>query len=410
MSTQIASFWVIAALLALAVAAGLALPLARARRAGAARAGAALTIYRDQLAEIERDAARGLLDAEEAERARLEVSRRLLAEDRAARAPAPAAGVAPGRGAAFVLAALVVALSAGLYLWLGAPRAGDQPLAERLAAARAAMDSRPSQAAAEAEMPPADTPAPDPEHAALMERLRAALEERPDDEQGHRLLARNEAALGNYAAAYRAQRRLLLILGPRAEAADFTAEAEYLIRAAGGYVSPQAEAALSEALRRDPQAQGARYWSGLMFAQNGRPDLAFRLWRPLAEAPHGGPEAEAARRGLPVVARAAGIPYDPPAPAPATRGPNAADLEAAGDLSPEAQLEMGRAMAEGLAARLASEGGSAAEWAQLVRALGVLGEVERARAILEEARGAFADDADALALIEAAAHDAGIGG
>ncbi len=53
--------------------------------------------------------------------------------------------------------------------------------------------------------------------------------------------------------------------------------------AAGGYVSPEAEAALSEVLRREPSNGRARYYTGLLYAQTGRPDLAFRVWRPLLE-------------------------------------------------------------------------------------------------------------------------------
>ncbi|MWD29229.1 c-type cytochrome biogenesis protein CcmI, partial [Aquicoccus sp. SCR17] len=72
-------FWALTVILALAVAAPLALVLLRGRRAGSARAeeGAAesdIAVYRDQLAEVERDRARGTIPEAEAARLRTEVT------------------------------------------------------------------------------------------------------------------------------------------------------------------------------------------------------------------------------------------------------------------------------------------------------------------------------------------------
>jgi cytochrome c-type biogenesis protein CcmH len=64
-------------------------------------------------------------------------------------------------------------------------------------------------------------------------------------------------------------------------------------------------------------------------------------------------------------------------------------------------------MVEQLAGRLASEGGTAAEWAQLITALGVLGDLDRAKAIYEEAATAFAGREADLALLREAAAAAG---
>ena len=89
-------------------------------------------------------------------------------------------------------------------------------------------------------------------------------------------------------------------------------------------------------------------------------------------------------------------------------GPDAAALEAARDMTPEDRQAMIRSMVEGLMTRLATEGGSAAEWARLIRALGVLGDTERAKAIHAEALGRFAGRAADLAEIAAAASEAGL--
>jgi cytochrome c-type biogenesis protein CcmH len=108
-------------------------PLSRETRRAPARA-ADLAAYRDQLAEIERDLARGLIAPPEAEAARIEVSRSLLAAADADQADAPASGALFRRRAASVLALLGVPLIAGgLYFTLGSPDLPGAPLAARLA-------------------------------------------------------------------------------------------------------------------------------------------------------------------------------------------------------------------------------------------------------------------------------------
>lgn len=400
------TFW----LAAVAMAVGVAALLARAMLRGAA-GGTAVTdldIYREQLAEVERDRDRGLIDQTEAERLRVEVSRRLLDADRKAQGAASGAPE-PRRAtrlAAAVTAVTVLAGGLGLYALIGAPRYPDLPIKARIAMAEEARQNRPGQASAEPEaglsQPRADL---DQRHAELMQRLRATLSERPDDLEGHVLLARNEAALGNFVAARKAQERVLEIKGDAADAGDWANYALLQVYAAGGYVSPEAEAATAEALRRDPSNGIARYLTGLLYAETGRPDLAFRVWRPLLEeSPPEAPWSAAIRDRIGEVARLAGARYQPSPPL----GPSAADVAAAGDMSSEERQQMIRGMVEGLAARLADSGGPAEDWARLITALGVLGENARAGRIYAEAQDVFAANADDLAVIRSAAERAGI--
>jgi cytochrome c-type biogenesis protein CcmH len=125
-------FWLAAVLLAAGVLALLLRPLLRSR-APAARIGADydLAVYRDQLAELERDSERGLLSAGEARGARLEIERRILAA---------AAGRGGGEGAdsrrlgvAVVVGLAVAAGAFSLYLSLGEPRVPSVPFAGRAA-------------------------------------------------------------------------------------------------------------------------------------------------------------------------------------------------------------------------------------------------------------------------------------
>ncbi len=357
-----------------------------------------LRVYRDQLAEIERDVSRGTLPATEAERLRLEVSRRLLDADRKATQGVTNADRFPRSAALAVLILLFGAI--WLYNRLGTPNYPDLPLKERLAMADDAYRNRPSQAEAEASAP--QTPpktAPDPAYLELIVKLRAALVARPDDQQGLALLARNEAALGNFAAASKALAHLNALKGDAATADDAAELAQLLISAAGGYVSPEAEAQLRLALTKDPRNGIARYYSGLMFAQVGRPDRSFALWRPLLdEGPDDAPWIAPIRAGIEDVANRAGIRYS----LPDNKGPSAADVQAAGEMSAADRQEMIKGMVGQLETRLNAEGGPAEDWVKLINALGVLDEKTRANAALAAARKAYAGQDAALSQIEAA--------
>lgn len=407
-------FWIVAGAVVLVVAALLVLALLRGERATGPAEAYDLQVYRDQLREIDRDATRGTIAPEEAERLKTEVSRRILAAD--ARIQAGSAAASRGRGPSLVMAAVIVLAllggSALLYLRLGAPGYGDLGLQTRLQAAQEARANRPAQAEAEAQLP-AQPPVEAPEdYLALVERLRTAVTERPDDLQGHVLLARSEAALGNYAAAYAAQRRLIALKGESASAKDYADLADMLVLAAGGYVSPEAEQALDEVMRRDPENGVARYYGGLMMAQTGRPDTAFRIWdKLLREGPGDAPWAEPIRAQIADLAYAAGVnDYElPEAPtAPALAGPGAADIEAASELSEADRQQMIEGMVDRLGTRLAEEGGSPQEWGQLLGALGVLGRTGQAAEIWQEAQAVFAGKPEALAIVRAGAARAGV--
>ncbi len=367
-----------------------------------------LKVWRGQLSEIERDVTRGVLAPGDADRARIEVSRRIIEADRQMQG-AGAAGGTGGRGALFggiVAVALILAAAFGLYSWLGAPGYPDLPLQKRLARAEEVYKTRISQAEAEARAPkPAPRPAGDPQETELMDKLRAAVKDRPGDLQGHELLARNEAALGNFAASAKAQEVVLALKADKATAMDYLALADAQIMAAGGYVSPEAERALTEVLKRDGQNAAAQFYMGLMFAQNLRPDLTFRLWRPLVESgPADAPWMALVRDQIEGIAAAAGIAYQ----LPGQPGPDAAAMAAAADMSPEERQQMILGMVNRLNERLASQGGSPEDWARLIDALGQLGDKPRGQAVVAEARTVFAGKAEALQVIEAAASRAGI--
>jgi len=362
-----------------------------------------VALYRAQLEEVDRDLARNLLDAEEAELARTEIARRLLAArqlDSGSRASPR--GLSRVTAGASLLAMLVVA---GLsYLAVGKPGEPDQPLSERLAMAERIRETRPSQAELEAALPPAPPVQAEEDYVQMVDQLRAIMAERPDDPRGWSLLAEHEARLGNFAASARAQQQLIALKGDDATERDRVVLLDLLVRAASGYVSPTAEEVIEALLEINSDNVPARFYFGSLYAQTGRPDIAYRLWRPLVEDAPESMHTEMARAQISDVAEMAGITYR----VPDRRGPSPEDIANAQDMDPETRQAMIEGMVAQLADRLGNEGGGPSEWARLISAYGVLGDTESAGAVWAEARNVFATSPDAMEILTEAAASAGV--
>jgi cytochrome c-type biogenesis protein CcmH len=407
-------FWIIATLMAAAVAGTLLPPLLR-RGGTQADESPDVTLYREQLDEIDRDLARGTLDQGEAERTRIEVSRRLLAADKVG---AETVREAPRR-ATLIVAALTGAMVVGGGLWgyaeLGAPDYPDIPLAQRIADSAQMRAGRISQADAEGlvaatwlaqglDGPPMPTDVPE-EYLAMLTDLRELVPQRPDDLQGWQLLALHEARLGQFAAAARAQDRVIQLLGDAATDDDRIALIDRMVAATQGFVAPEAEQILVGIIDRDPDHIGALYYTGLLYAQTDRPDVAFRLWRQVVETGSNDDQhVELARLQIEDAAFRSGVDYT----LPAVRGPDIDAVAAARDMNPEDQRAMIEGMVAQLSDRLATTGGSAEEWAQLIGAYGVLGDTAQAEAIWAEARGVFGASEPAMDVLRNAADRAGV--
>lgn len=370
-----------------------------------------LEIYRDQLKEVERDLARGVLSEDEAERTRTEISRRILAADAARNAQGQDASGPNGAAAAVVLLALGLGGAGWLYTQMGAPGYEDVPLKKRIAASDEKRTQRMTQTEAERVMagaPRVDLPEATPEFLELMVKLRAAVEERPDDLQGLMLLARNEASLGRAAEAAVAQGKIIDLKGDQATAADYAFHADVLVTSAGGYVSQEAEASLRAALEREPDHPISRYYLAQYMLQVDRPDTAFRIMEKLLRQSRAdAPWVPSLRAQIEDVAWRAGVSYEMP-PLDRSGGPSAEDIANAEGMAPEDRQAMIEGMVEQLSERLATEGGSAEEWAQLIRALGVLERYDEGRSIFVESLRVFEGREDALDLMRAAGRTVGI--
>ena len=367
------TLWFVFALMTAAAVFAVLWPLSR--RVPAAAGGSDVAVYRDQLDEIARDRASGLIGQAEAEAAKIEVSRRLIAAaDSAQAVPNERAGSPLRRRRATAVAALLSLPlgAAALYLAIGSPQLPGAPLAERLAAAH---ENAPI--------------------AKLIAQVETHLEKNPNDARGYAVLAPVYLRLGRFADAVNANRKVIALSGETAQRQADLGEA--LTASANGIVTVEAKAAFERAVALDNSEPKARFFIGVAAEQDGDKTKAAAIWRDmLAQAPPGAPWAATVQQALASIGEAA--PAPPLAAAPP--GPSAADVAAAANMSEKDRGEMIRSMVAGLAARLQQNGDDIDGWERLLRAYIVLGERAKAQAAAVDARKALAGDADKLRKIE----------
>ncbi len=391
-------FWAVAVALA-ALVAYLLIEALRRVPAPSNSAEADMAVYRDQLAEIERDLLRGTIGAAEADRLRAEVGKRVIEADKA-RAAGP--GTA-GRTSTAVLVAVILAVivpgGVAVYWGLGAPGYPDMALKTRLAELDEGIRSRPSQ---EAELDRQGRT----RDAALDERLATELKSVTDVDSLRARFGQSFEA-GRLQEALRVQERVLALAGEASTSQDHALMALALVLEAQGYVSPEAEIQVKESLTRDVTNEISRYLVGEMFLQGGRYDYAFKFWRPLAEnGDPASPFVAQVREQIADVAELAGVTYAPPAAnAP---GPTAGDVAAAADMTPEERQAMIEGMVAQLSDRLATEGGDVEDWNRLIRSLVILERLPEAQKIYDEAKAKFEGRPAELSFLRLAAVETGL--
>jgi cytochrome c-type biogenesis protein CcmH len=342
------------------------------RKAAAGRGGNDLAVYQDQLEEIGRDRSAGLIGPAEAEAARVEVSRRLLAaadvQETAAQPVASAAQSLWRRRAAAIAALVVLALlPLCFYLVLGSPNVPGQPAFARVKAA-------PGEQSIDA----------------LVGQVEAHLAKSPNDGNGWEVIAPVYLRLGRFDDAVVARRKALSLSGETATRDADLGEA--LVAAANGVVTDEAKHVFETAVTRDPHEAKARYFLGLADEQDGNRTAAAARWRAmLEEAPTGAPWVGFVRAAL---GRVTGEPVAEAA------GPSDADIAATANMSDEQRVEMIRGMVGRLADRLHAQGGDVEGWLRLVRAYAVLGDRDKAKDAAADARHALADHPDDIKRVD----------
>lgn len=351
------SFWVAAIVLtAIAVLAVLA-PLSRRRAPPVVPAANDIEVYRDQLAELDRDAERGLIGAAESEEARAEIGRRIL---RLARSDGPAAGsrsnAFASRAVAFAAVLSVPLVSWGLYALIGSPDLPSQPLAARLST------------------DPANAPIEE-----LVARAEAHLAANPDDGHGWEVLAPVYFRIGRHADAVNAYRQAIRLVGDSATRQSGLGEA--IAAEAGGLIGDEAQAAFRRAVALDAKDAKARFYLASALAQQNRIAEAADAWKAMRQdLPADSPWLGAVDEALAEAARRTATADAP--------GPSRADVEAASEMSAADRDAMISGMVAKLDAELRENPQNPEGWQRLVRSYIVLGRQDEARDAL--ARGVAA--------------------
>jgi cytochrome c-type biogenesis protein CcmH len=352
-------------------------------RRNAKAGGSEIAVYRDQLNEIERDRAAGLIGEPEAEAAKVEVSRRLIAAADAAAVEKSKPDTSPLRRRRVTAIAALFLLPVGavaLYLMLGSPQMPGEPLAARL---RAPGQNRSIEV--------------------LIAQVEGHIQKNPSDGRAWEVLAPVYMRLGRFDEAARAWGHVINLSGSTAEREANYGEA--VVAAANDVVTADAKAAFERALALDPKDVMARFYMGMAADQDGRRADAEKIWGELlAGAPPGAPWIEVVRHALAQKAPA-GAPQATIAP-----GPTPDDVANVAKMPPDQQQEMIRGMVARLADKLKQDGSDVEGWQRLLRAYIVLGERDKAKAAATDARRALTDDSDKLRSLNAVIKSLGLEG
>lgn len=364
--------WLISGLLVLLALAMLLRPLLRRRPPELARASYDVAIYRDQLDEISRDVARGVLGEAEAAAARLEIERRLLASQ--PRGPVGVARLSPlSLGlAAGVIVLAVPAIAVPLYLRLGAPGLPDAPLAGRQEERKVlASDGSLNLTRARQE-------------------IEAKLQVAPDNVRGWFLLAHTDSSLGDWPAAHKAFDKVLDLSQRAPDMLDDYGN--MLITEANGDVTPDAVALLEEARKTRPDLFRANYYLALSKAQRGDVAGALADWRGMiAAAPPDANWVDTVKSVIAEAEKQASGSEVAPVPAAAEAKPPP-EMAAILQLPPADRLTAIRSMVAGLAARLETEPNDLDGWKRIARSYRVLGEPQKSADAYAKAAALAPDD------------------
>ena len=376
-------FWILVAVLTAVVAAVLLYPLLRgAKAAENIRAGEA-AVYRDQLRELDRDLNGGLITPEEADYARAEIGRRLIAVSAGGPEEAPKPARHHRFTEAFVLLLLPL-LGLCLYLTTGRPDLPSQPLEARL------------------ENPGNDM-------AVLIVKAERHLAERPDDGKGWDVLAPIYLRTMRVNDAQLAYRNAIRLLGPSPARLDGLAET--LMAVSDGVVTEETRQVLEQSLTLEPDNPRARFYVALSMEQAGRRDEARQAFEALAkQSPADAPWLPLVNQHIAMNGSApGGADQAPPGANQAAAGnPTQQDVAAAENMNAGDRQQMIRGMVASLDAKLSADPNNFEGWVRLVRSYAVLNDKDRAADALKRGLAAFPPPGEQGSQLLALAKELGI--
>ena len=413
------TLWLILTILAAGAALIVAAPFLF-RNANAGETASSINVYTDQLADVERDKAHGLIDEAEAASMRVEIERRILSAGKEENAPAER--IAPNLQYRMVtgVTAIVVLGSVGLYASLGRPELSSvSPQPQDAWAQRAAVAAN---AGAQGQI----TQTADGQQGVsdVVKRLEERLEANPKDADGWHLLGWSYDNTGRYQDAVTAYGRAVELQKDNPALRALYGEVQ--VKAANGVVTDAALATFEEVLAINANDERARFFKGVAKVQKGDNQGGIDEWLALYKiAPVDAEWTGDLRSRIEETAQQAGIDVSTklaqarPAGAaaaqasaasahPGPAGPSAADIEDAKQLSAEDRQAMVSGMVDRLAGRLETSPKDPDGWIMLIRSRMAMNDAEKARAALEKAKSVFADEPETQQRIVQAAQAMGI--
>lgn len=368
------AFWIAVAALTLVALAFMIVPLVRKPSiddAAPVRSAFDITVYKDQLKEIERDLERGVLSEDQALAARTEIERRMLAAAqendtsvRDAKSEAPKTSFA-------LLTAILIAVPAGavaFYLYLGQPQLKDQPLAQRQmqGETEGGVDRK-----AEVQQ--------------MLAQLAQRVKDNPKDIEAWLIQGQAFSMMNRFDDAVSAYQQVVGLTDRHPDA--LTALAEAMIMAQETIVKPAAKDLLKEIKAKDPSEPRAYFYLAMERQQQndlaGAMDEYVALLKVTPSDAEWVEQIEQRMQGLademevsvPVVEMLP--PQGPPPGENAAQGLTAEQIEGAQEMSSEDQQSLVRSMVQRLADRLKDAPDDLAGWQRLAQAYEVLGEPEK---------------------------------
>lgn len=389
--------WMILTLMAVLTAVGLAIPLVRRHDAARSARSDTLGVLKEQLGELEAQAASGALAEPEADALKSDLKRRVLAEGRRAEPEARPLNERTLLYLALGTVAIVTLAGTGLYLKIGRPDVPASPTAPG------------AQQAAGGEG------APHGDAGAVIAQLEQQMQQNPNNPEGWRMLGWSYMQTGRNAEAATAYGKAAALDPGNAE--YHSAQGEATVLASSGTVTPDAQAAFRKAVAADPSDPRARYYLGVARDQGGDPQGAINDWIALLKsAPPDAPWAAEVRQYVEKVAAerqinlAGRLPPVASASMAPSRGPTAEQMAAAQGMNEGDRAQMIQGMVTGLAARLKENPKDLAGWQQLMRARMVLGQTSEAQAAYRDGARAFAGSPGDQQQLRQAAQQLGVPG
>jgi cytochrome c-type biogenesis protein CcmH len=354
--------WIIAALLTAIVTIIIISPLGRLQ--SVVHEADDVSVYKDQLLEIEHDKKQGLLEEDQADAARTEVARRLLA---AAQRPKPQNETKSHRivWAKAISILLLPLLTVGLYILLGNPALSDFPLKQRQNKAIESNDI-----------------------SMLVKRVEEHLSNNPQDGKGWDIIAPVYVQLDRLDQAVEAYQNAIRILGSTAERQSNMGEV--LVTKNDGRINDDALDAFKKAAELDKNAIKPRFFIAKAYEQDGEIDRARQVWQELIDkAPTDASWLSSAKSELAMLDKKN-------TPVPVGQMPTREDVENASRLNPEEREAMIESMVAKLAERLKQQPEDKDGWLRLIKSYKVLGRDEEAGKAYTTALQLFADNKEMI--------------